>query len=1037
MRFVPPTAYVEPMATARPDPARLGGKGAALVRLLQLGHRVPPGFVVTIDAFGETVEHILGSGALDRLAAELALGETAHALGLQKALLTGPIPAPILRPIREAVYELWTGDRGDLIARSSATGEDTLSHSFAGIFESLPLAGPDEFEPAIRRVWASVLSPRALSYIRDRGLTAIPRMAVVVQQFLDAVRSGVMFTKFPAPDGERRILVEHVEGGCEKLVKGEVTPQRLWLDREASTIDGDEGALGTAHARDLARLAVDLEDIFGEPQDVEWVIHGGAVHLVQSRPVTAAFVPRPGPSLAKAASSAEPLLSGVAASPGAGAGPVHLVFNIDQALALAAGQVLVTPMTNPDMVVSMRNSAAIVTDVGGMICHAAIVSRELGLPCVVGTKSATATLLEDQAVTVDGSSGTVYEGVLTVERPEEGALATWKDLWAFWHEAVGGRSDVVPVLSCLAALEAIPPSPGTVVLVPDLDLRADPYGLWNDLEGMSPEARARALDRYVRRVADVAARRGLSRVLLLPVEGFAMAELPGAVERSGRGLVVVELEGEELPIILDPLGPLPEGPAAVPLGCGALARTTLRGQGPRRPRIGGIDEGREAALDTIRFFGHQPGVKVAGMPRVASRRRWWALLPEYGRFHSRFRTESDAGKFEWLEVRPELVLSPLLKSLVQPGFEMVPRILGFPDAPPMHIKWIRCRYHFRSDTFTRVWRSIVRATWDEKWLARLIRRVRASYAALAEVMVLFPTTQEELGRVSGDRMVALVTSWWPRWVEFFSLCWFIQAQGDDIVFPFVEETVRDNLERLGPPPEGLAWPGLADLVAPTTPVMSAEYMADVGALREALLAAGLTSPGRAEEALVREENPDVATRVGEHLRKWHWMRDRDLLFEPWDTPYRVVETALKTTPHAAPRYADNLRRNLLALSLHWDLAHASGRAQVLHHAARFLHDLNVERENHHVLWLKHSYPLRRLFLEAERRLIAAGSLSPGDVFFLQAPELIDATRNLPAPLTPELTATVRNRRVGFLHEARLKPPQGLQGLEPQEEDDYY
>jgi len=85
-------------------------------------------------------------------------------------------------------------------------------------------------------------------------------------------------------------------------------------------------------------------------------------------------------------------------------------------------------------------------------------------------------------------------------------------------------------------------------------------------------------------------------------------------------------------------------------------------------------------------------------------------------------------------------------------------------------------------------------------------------------------------------------------------------------------------------------------------------------------------------------------------------------------------------------YELNLRRNMLALSLHFDLAHSKGRALGLNHAARFLHDLNVERENHHVLWLKYSYPLRQLAVEIERRLIAAGSLDKGDIFFLQAPE---------------------------------------------------
>jgi len=422
------------------------------------------------------------------------------------------------------------------------------------------------------------------------------------------------------------------------------------------------------------------------------------------------------------------------------------------------------------------------------------------------------------------------------------------------------------------------------------------------------------------------------------------------------------------------------------------------------------------------------------MPDATWRAGWWTVLPEYARFHLEHATAAKAGTFDWLEVRPELVISPLLKSLVQPGFEMVPRVMGFDGLAPMHIKWIRCRYHFRADTFAKVWEAIVRATWDESYMADLMRRVRASYGRLEEVLCLFPGSDVELAAVDGRQMVALITSWWPRWVEFFALCWFIQAQGDDVAYPFIEETVKDNLARCGEPPAGLDWPGTSELVAPTLPTLSGDYMADVGLLREELLAAGLSSPEEAVAALNRGEHARLAGRVQEHLRKWRWMRDRDLLFEPWDTPGRVIETALKTEPHAPQPYRQNLRHNLLALGFHCDLAHASGRALALNHFARFLHDLNVERENHHVLWLKYSYALRCLVLEVERRLISPGGLQRGDVFFLQAPELIEAARELPSPLPDALIGKVRNRRAAFRHEARLAEPGAPI---PVDEDDYY
>src|SRR2546423_6775748 len=183
-------------------------------------------------------------------------------------------------------------------------------------------------------------------------------------------------------------------------------------------------------------------------------------------------------------------------------------------------------MTNPDMVVAMRNSAAIVTDVGGMICHAAIVSRELGLPCVVGTETATATLAAGQAVTVDGSGGAVYDGILDL-RPDEAPRrpSEWPDLWAVWNEATAGRPDLVPVVSNLAALESAPASVEEAVLAPDADLRADRYGLWNDLEGMTATERAVALAGFAGRLAETLRTSALNTLWLMPLGSVPPAHL--------------------------------------------------------------------------------------------------------------------------------------------------------------------------------------------------------------------------------------------------------------------------------------------------------------------------------------------------------------------------------------------------------------------------------------------------------------------------------------------------------------------------------
>ena len=1029
--------YIEQLgASAGPaDPGLLGGKGASLCRLVNLGHRVPPGFVITRTAFQSALEEMRLTPALERLSSLLATAQDTTAAGahIRHTILAGRIPEPIFAPIRQTVeaMRLWEDSSDGVIIRSSATIEDGNAHSFAGIFESVPITTSDEFEPTVREIWASVFSARALTYFREIGVDEIPGMAVVVQRFLPAERSGVMFTRFAGPAGKQSILVEHVEGDCEKLVKGEVTPDRLWLTGAADIPESLDSQLRPVHARALARVAQQLEASFGSPQDVEWVIYEDQLHLVQSRPITAAFTD-PKNAGPESSSATEALLTGVPASSGTGSGPVHLVFNIEQALQLESGAVLVTPMTNPDMVVAMRNSAAIVTDVGGIICHAGIVARELGLPCVVGTETATTTLLSGELITVNGSRGRIYRGRIETNGVEALQNAEWPDIWSAWTEATGLRLDLVPIVSTAEALETMPSSLTNVVLVPDLDLRTNGQGLWNDLEDQPVETRNAAFDNYISLVAGIVAEKTNSKLYIFPLGSLPRLEINAAIARVANPSVAsFEPDQAAFPLVFDPKAGWPDGAAAIPL---AYASRIRGDAATTPPKIGDMKEAEADALDTIKFFGHKPASKITTMPRLQSRAAWWALLPEYDRYHREFATATTIGEFEWLEVRPELVISALLKSLVQPGFEMVPRVLGFRNVPPLHIKWMKCRYHFRADTFALIWQSIVGATWNETFMVDLLRRVRASYDRLSEVLILFPSNETELRALSGDRIVALITSWWPRWVEFFALCWFIQAQGDDILFPFIEETVNHNLRSAGAPPAAKEWPMPADFIAPTTPVLSGTYMADVARLREALLASGFRGREAAEAALDAGQHPALAEKIAAHLKNWHWMRDRDLLFEPWDTRGRVIETALKTDPHAVMPYDLNLRRNIFALSFHHDLAHKSGRALGLNHAARFVHDLNVERENHHVLWLKYSYPLRQVAVEIERRLIANGSLEKGDVFFLQAPELIAAARNLPAPLPPALVAKMKNRRKGYLIEARLITADAEPALP---EDDYY
>jgi phosphohistidine swiveling domain-containing protein len=993
--------WLEPLHTAPVDSFVLGGKGASLARLVALGHPVPPGFVITVPVYLAMLEVGGVTDAHEELGAALSRGEPRFDLAdrIAAAIDRSPYPPGLADDIAShaAGLGLWEDQSDGLIVRSSATVEDSASSSFAGIFESTVITDPASLDGAIRAVWRSTVSRRALTYAVETGADAAPLMAVVVQKFLEATRAGVMFTTF---DGAT--LVEHVEGGCEKLVLGEVIPERLRIDLMSGTTEGSTSGLDHGQVAGLAALATRLEKEFGGPQDVEWVVWRDRIHLVQTRPITTSLATIEPSPIGNA------LLSGIAASGGVGSGPSHLVFNIDQALRLEHGAVLVTPMTNPDMVVAMRASAGIVTDVGGVICHAAIVSRELRLPCVVGTETATTTLAEGQMVTVDGSAGAVYDGVVEVAREAEGPPAEWEDVWTRFQANRPG----IPLVPGIAALEAAPPGEDAVVLLADIDLRSSPQGMWNDLEHFPESVRTAIATAYLQRVRRALDATGVHRVGLL---GEDLP--PGFFEPA-----VAAAHDDRISIVTD------SGEAV------AITEALAVANADRRVNLPVVAEAVEAATDTAKFFGHTPAVRRAAMPDPGWRGRWWSLLPEYGRFHQEFTTAEQLGDHDWLEIRPELVISPLLKSLVQPGFEMVPRAMGFSHLPPLYVKWIRCRYHFRADAFTAVWEAIVRATWNPAYMADLNRRVRRSYDQLGEVLVLFPAADGALRKLTEEQMVALLTSWWPRWVEFFALCWFIQAQGDDILYPFIEETVTANRTATGGSSGDVVWPSAADLVLPTTPVLSGDYMASVGRLRREMLESGLDTAEAAVAAVQRGEVPGLAEALDRHLADWHWMRDRDLLFEPWDTPQRVLETALGAGPHTPVPYEENLRRNLFGLGFHAGLARASGRHRALAYAVRNLHDLNVERENHHVLWLKYSYPLRRVFLELERRFIEQGHVEAGDIWYFEAPELIDLARALPEPPDEALVAKVRNRRRGFEHEARLTDGSASP---PHDEDDYY
>ena len=436
-----------------------GGKGANLGELVAAGFPVPPGFVVTADAYLDAMD---AGGVRDELRSLVTTAADLDPDGLDaladrcRGLVhRAGVPEALRRDVLDAYAHL--GDDVSVAVRSSATAEDTAGTSFAGMNETFTnIAGADALVAAITDCWASAFSPRVLAYRAGQHLIDEPAIAVVVQEMAEAVASGVMFTANPANGDRTTLVIEGAPGQGEVVVGGQVEPDSYLVAKdtlhvrearvgikshkivrgadgrdETVTLTGDERTrrvLTDEQVVAIAALGRAVEAHYGSPQDTEWVIiPSGELRLVQSRPITTLDDTAAGPTDTATGSAADPatgttagtvIVRGLAAAPGIAVGRARVLASVEEGHRLQDGEILVAPMTNPDWVPTIRRAAALVTDGGGMTCHAAIVSRELRVPAIVGTRSATTVLRDGELVTVDGAKGEVREGDATA------ALAT-------------------------------------------------------------------------------------------------------------------------------------------------------------------------------------------------------------------------------------------------------------------------------------------------------------------------------------------------------------------------------------------------------------------------------------------------------------------------------------------------------------------------------------------------------------------------------------------------------------------------------------
>ena len=432
-----------------------GGKAANLSEIYNNGFPVPLGFVITSNAFSFFITQ---SGLKDRIDSIIETIDMENTEELAKrsreirGLIEGQVlPNELKDEILEA-YHILSSEKINsmgvsqnalnilknaeeplfVAVRSSATSEDLASASYAGQQESfLNIKGESILIEAIKRCISSLYTARAI-YYRDKNKATNPLMAVIVMKMIDSDKSGVIFSRSPIGTPSL-IAIESAYGLGEGVVLGKIKPDHYLVNRsleiESITVSDKQIAivrkgsglnevvrltperskmqvLSNGQIVEAANFALRLEQYFKSPQNIEFAVEGNKFYIVQTRPVTTLNDVKQ----KTGALTGKILLEGIASSPGVGVGVVKLVRSYGDLIKVKKGDIIVSEITSPEMVVSMMKCTGIVTDEGGMTSHAAIVAREMGIPCVAGTIKATQSLRDGMKITVDGTNGKVYEG---------------------------------------------------------------------------------------------------------------------------------------------------------------------------------------------------------------------------------------------------------------------------------------------------------------------------------------------------------------------------------------------------------------------------------------------------------------------------------------------------------------------------------------------------------------------------------------------------------------------------------------------------
>jgi len=434
-----------------------GGKGANLGEMFNSGFPVPQAFAITTDAFFFFLKEAKLEQPIKDIFHQIDVDNTEDLQNksqeIRDMVTNAEMPKKLEAEILEA-YDHFNVDLGGIqdspgalailksarepvfvSVRSSATAEDLGDASFAGQQSSfINVKGNPELIKKVKECFASIFTARSIYYRKKKGFDELVGIAAIVQKMINSDKSGVMFSKNPVKNNEE-ILIEAVFGQGEGIVSGTIKPDQYTLTRNFEVLEehisdkklaivrtaggetktvtltpekSNERVLKTHELKQLAEFAIKLETHYDKPQDIEFAVENGTIFILQTRPITT--LKETSGEKPQAELDGQVITEGMPASPGIASGVVKMIHSMDDLGKIKNGDILVTTMTNPDMVVSMQKAAAILTSEGGVTAHAAIVSREMGIPAIVGAQNALEVLKDGDEITIDGYTGKVFAG---------------------------------------------------------------------------------------------------------------------------------------------------------------------------------------------------------------------------------------------------------------------------------------------------------------------------------------------------------------------------------------------------------------------------------------------------------------------------------------------------------------------------------------------------------------------------------------------------------------------------------------------------